>query len=183
MKKRLSSTLILGAAALAYLLSGETPPLIQEAPTEAGGEQAIPQSYARGVSMREFDPEGVLRDRTDADELRRYPQQQLVELDAPKRWHYANEGPWQASAETGVLYERREHLHLTDNVQLRYDTEGVEFLTQSMILDLRQRKARSETPARAWQDGSVMLGDRLFVDLDRQLATLTGSVRTVYEPE
>ena len=80
MKKRLSGTLILGAAALAYLLSGETPPLIQEAPTEAGGEQAIPQSYARGVSMREFDPEGVLRDRTDADELRRYPQQQLVEL-------------------------------------------------------------------------------------------------------
>lgn len=183
MKKRLSVPLILGATALAYLLSGETPPLIQDAPTETSDEQAIPQSYARGVSVREFDPDGVLRDRTDAEELRRYPQQQRVELDAPKRWHYADEGPWQASAERGVLLERREHLRLTDNVQLRYDTQGVEFVTQSMILDLRQRKARSETPARAWQDGNVMLGDRLFVDLDRQLATLSGSVRTVYEPE
>ena len=183
MKKRLSVPLLLGAAALAYLLTGETPPLIQDGPFPSEKARPAPQSYARGVSVREFGPDGVLRDRTDARELRRYPQQALVELDAPQRWHYADEGPWQASAENGVLLERREHLRLTDDVRLRYDTEGVEFLTQSMVLDLRQRKARSETPAQAWQGDNVMQGGRLFVDLDRQLATLSQDVRTVYEPE
>jgi LPS export ABC transporter protein LptC len=181
-KKRLSIPLILCSGGLAYALLSAPPASIMspDPPTEPAAPQ--PETYARDVSLREYGEDGRLLSRTDATALRRYPDRGVAELDDPQRFgHEGNQG-WRASATAGEWLEAREILRLDGDVSLRYDTEGVEFRSDTMVLDLREQTARSATPVRAWQDAQETVADRLFVDLAREVAVLNGNVRSVYVP-
>jgi len=181
-KKRLSIPLILCAGALTYALLTAPPVSVvtQAPPTEPAAAQ--PETYARDVTLSDYGEDGQLLSRTDARALRRYAGRPVAELDEPRRFGHEGDQGWRASAIAGEWLEAREILRLEGDVSLRYDTEGVEFISQTMVLNLRDQTARSRTPVRAWQDEQETVADRLFVDLEREVAVLNGNVRSVYVP-
>jgi lipopolysaccharide export system protein LptC len=70
-------------------------------------------------------------------------------------------------------------------VELRYETESVTFATDELSVNLGRQIAESDVGVRAFQpsEGNEIRADRLFTNLDRQVAVLTGNVRSVYVPE
>jgi LPS export ABC transporter protein LptC len=182
MKKRLSVPLLLCAALLVYAIVSPSPGLLQDtSPPPSAGR--APDSYAVAVTVDDYDEGGVLRDRTAADTLRRYTDEALVELDKPRRRSYADNGQWFASAETGALREASDVLTLLHDVKLRYTADNLRFLTEEMAINLRTRVAESRAPVRMWQSDNETSADRLYINLDSQVATLNGAVKTRYVPE
>ena len=181
MRKRLSIPLLLCATLLVYIMLAPTPRLINE--TIAPPQSArVPDSYARAVSINEFDENGVLQGTTQAEALRRFPKEGTVELDEPRRRNYATDGQWFASARRGQLREKTDVLLLESEVRLHYANEDVQFLTESMIINMPAQAARSTSPVRIWQADNQTVADQLYINLDRQLASLTGAVKAVYVP-
>lgn len=135
--------------------------------------------------MRSFSEAGTLLERTDASALRRFEAPGRVELDAPQRWTYADTGDWYAESREGELYERRDILELRGDVELRYESESVTFVTDQLSVNLSRQIAESDVGVRVRQlsEGNELRADRLFTNLDRQVAVLTGNVRSVYVPE
>ena len=80
MRKRLSIPLILAAALLIYAVQGPSPQLIT-GPEPVINDIPTPESYARGVTVREFSATGEALDRTEAKELRRFKESALIEMD------------------------------------------------------------------------------------------------------
>jgi len=187
MRKRLSVPLLLGALGLVYTLWGSPPSLVT--PDSAGPEstEAEPEAYARGVSLRRYGDDGALQEETDAQALRRYgvdlPGGDRVELDAPRRRGHGGDQGWVASARSGEYADGRERLHLSGEVRLRYAPRGLEFRTDAMLIDNARKTARSLAPVRAWQAENETTAEHLFVNLDREVAVLSGNVRSVYQPE
>jgi len=183
-RKRLSVPLLLVAALTAYALFNTPAGLIQD-PVPTASEGPAPDAYASGVSLRAFSEAGILLERTDARELRRFDGPGRVELDAPQRWSFDAQGSWFAVSQQGELFEHRDVLELRGDVELRYESRSVTFATEGMIIHLDKQTARSTSAVRAWQDDerSEMRADTLFADLDRRVAILNGNVRSVYVPE
>ncbi len=186
MKKRLSIPLILGAAGLVYALWGDPPEIAQPDPGTAETGDPVPESYASGVSVRRFAADGSLLEETEADRLRRFEVSgeigERVELDAPRRRGHEGDQGWIASAERGEYTDGRETLRLSGTVRLRYTQRDLEFLTEEMLIRIDKQTARSLTPVRAWQADNETTANRLFVNLDREVAVLSGNVRSVYQP-
>lgn len=186
MKKRLSIPLLLGAAGLVYALWGSPPALVPQDPVVQDSEAPVPDSYARTVSVRRYAADGTLLEETDARSLRRYRVNgvagERVELEAPQRRGHEGDQGWIASAERGEYRDGREALRLSGDVRLRYTLRDIEFLTQEMVIRIDQQTARSLTPVRAWQADNETTANRLFVNLDREVAVLSGDVRSVYQP-
>jgi LPS export ABC transporter protein LptC len=181
-KRRLSLPLLLCAALLIYALTTPPPVMVRE-PAPTNPEARILDSYARTVIVRSFDEAGQLLDRTDALSLRRYKGAAVVELEEPRRWGYNGDSNWVASSQRGLLREERETLALEGAVNLRYSADGVEFATESLLLNLRTQTALSQAPVRAWQEGNEMRAEKLFANLDKKIATLSGNVTSVYVPD
>ena len=182
MKKRLSIPLLIGASGLVYALWGTPPNIVVPAPAEDEDSLPVPDSYATAVTVRRYSPKGELLDQTDAARLRRFVAEDRTEFEAPTRRGHDGDDGWTASAHSGEYSEGRTQLRLTGDVSLRYASRSLEFLTQTMHIDLDTQTARSLTPVRAWQDDGETVADRLFVNLDREVAVLTGDVRSVYQP-
>jgi LPS export ABC transporter protein LptC len=183
-RKRLSIPLLIAAALMVYALVATPPRLVQE-PAPTTSESVMPDAYAEGVSMRSFSEDGILLERTDASTLRRFEAPGRVEFDEPRRWAYAATGDWYAVSREGELYERSDILELRGDVELRYETESVTFATDELSVNLGRQIAESDVGVRAFQpsEGNEIRADRLFTNLDRQVAVLTGNVRSVYVPE
>jgi LPS export ABC transporter protein LptC len=182
-KKRLSIPLLIGAGGLIYALVSTPPTLIAPPATPATSDEAVPQSYASGVTVSVFGENGELLDRTLARSLQRFGDAGVIELDAPQRFGFGGDAGWRASAESGELVEASDVLRLSGDVTLRYTDEGVEFRTQEMVIDIPQQTARSLTPVRAWQLDNETTADALWVHFEREVAVLSGNVRSVYRPE
>lgn len=159
-----------------------TPRLIQP-PAKVVDDTPVPDSYAENISVQDFDENGVPLHTTQANKLRRFERIARIEMEQPRRWGYEGDQNWVARAETGTLLERSEVLRLTGDVLLEYLDNNAKFATEAMSISLRKRTARSEAPVRVWQGSNETRGDKLFADLNRQLATVSGSVRSRYLPE
>ncbi|WP_439101867.1 LPS export ABC transporter periplasmic protein LptC [Congregibacter sp.] len=181
-RKRLSIPLLLCAALLLYTMLSPPPTLIKERAAPAGPTR-VPESYAKQVSVNDFDANGVLEGSTEAVTLRRFPGEGIVELDEPKRHNYTTDGEWVANAMSGQLREKTEVLVLNGEVRLQYDSENLQFLTERMIINMPKQAARSTTSVRIWQGDNETVADQIYINLSRQVASLSGSVRTVYVPE
>lgn len=181
-RKRLSVPLLLGAAILVSALLEPPPQLLQETSPEQPAVIA-PDSYAYGVSMRNYDSAGALLDRTDALRLRRFTNSAVTELEQPRRWGHEGDSEWVAEAERGEFAERNEVLKLRGDVRLRYVGDSVEFLTEAMRFNLAKRTALSEAPVRVRQGDHETRADQLYAILDWKQARLKGNVRTLYVPE
>lgn len=72
----------------------------------------------------------------------------------------------------------------TGHEQVGQDGVSVETTaeTEAMLLNLNQETARSLAPATLQRGTDRTSGDALFVNMRKQVATLTGSVRSYYEP-
>ncbi|WOJ98341.1 LPS export ABC transporter periplasmic protein LptC [Congregibacter brevis] len=178
----MSIPLLLCAGLLLYTLLAPTPRLITESAAPKT-DARIPQSYAQDVSVNDFDVTGALQGNTQATSLRRFPSEGIIELDEPKRYNYTADGEWFASAQTGQLRETTEVLVLDQEVRLQYDTENVQFLTDRMIINMPKQAARSTASVRIWQADNETIADQIYINLSRQVASLSGAVRTVYVPE
>lgn len=181
--KRLSVPLLLGAAVLLTALFETPRQLLPEAPPGLPTETVAADSYAFDVSMRNFDGEGVLLDRTDAQHLRRYASAELLEMETLQRWGYEGDSDWVAQADRGELMERNDVLKLRGDVRLRYVGESVEFMTEAMRFNLLKRTALSESPVTVFQGVHETRADQLYAILNWKQARLKGNVRTVYVPE
>ncbi|MEE4278502.1 MAG: LPS export ABC transporter periplasmic protein LptC [Halieaceae bacterium] len=182
MKKRLSIPLLLCFAGLAWALLTAPPVVI--APTAPPVEPAaeVPDSYASVVALRSFDENGRLLDRTEAAQLRRYLGRGVTEFEAPARFGHDGKTGWVATAAHGELLEASEVLQLSGDVRLRYEAEGVEFHSASMAINLAEGIARSRDPVRVWQGEQETVANRLYVELEREVAVLTGNVRSILQP-
>jgi len=180
-RKRLSIPLLLCAAALGYLLLAPPPPIISPEPEASDPQAPIPDSYATSVSRRAFDEQGRLLERTDAAFLRRFADARRVEFEAPRRFGHDGDAGWRATARQGELLEDAEVLRLYGDVRVRYAAEGVEFLSERMIVNIADGTARSDVPVRVWQGEQETTADRLYIALDREVAVLSGHVRGVYD--
>ena len=183
MKKRLSIPLLVGACGLVYALVSTPPELIAPPSPPATGTEPVPQSYASDVTVSVFGDAGELLDRTVAVELQRFGTRGVIELDEPQRFGFGGDAAWRASANSGELTEASDVLRLSGDVTLRYAAEGVEFQTQEMVIDIPQQTARSLTPVRTWQLDNETTADALWVHFEREVAVLSGNVRSVYRPE
>jgi LPS export ABC transporter protein LptC len=200
-RKRLSIPLLLCAGLLVYATLSPAPRIIQ-LPTsgESGAEAA--DAYAVDVTVRDFNESGVLQSTTEARRLRRYRDSARLELDEPVRRSFGDDGIWTASAQSGALYEDRDVLELSDKVRLRYPPETtlrtgdvnaaqelggpgeeLEFATAALTIDLVAHTAKSLSPVRVWQGPNETRAQTMFIELDKQLAQLSGGVRSVYVPE
>lgn len=182
MSKRLSIPFASGVALLAWGLLSPPAQLVQETVREAPAK-AAPENYAINVSVSEFGVEGELLSVTRANALRRYPVDALVELDQPQREGHNGNFSWTAQASTGRLLERRDLLQLRGDVDLRYATEDVRFTSEAMNVNLAMERATSLAPVRSWQGEHLVRADSLIVELDKQVALLSGDVRSLYVPE
>ncbi len=182
MKKRLSIPLLLCAGGLVYALLASPPVRITPEPVDPATDQPIPDSYASDVSLRVYDENGNLLDLTRSPALRRYTARGRTEFDAPARFGHAGDEGWRASADHGELIEQTEVMYLSGDVSLSYATEGVEFFSESMVIHLAEGIARSTAPVRLWKGEQETVADRLYVELEREVAVLTGNVRSVYVP-
>lgn len=182
MKKRLSIPLVVCAAGLLCALLAEPPPM-RPAVRKAPPQTPIPDSYARGVSVRQFDADGHLAERTDARTLRRYRHGARTELEQPRRWGYGADGPWQAAARSGLFREREDLLSLRGDVEVHYPGAALHFATQALEIDLARQIARSQAPVRAWRERHETLAESLVLELLHRRASLSGKVRTRYVPE
>lgn len=182
MKKRLSIPLLLCAGGVVYALVSAPPQLVAPEPAASSPEEPAPDSYAVTVSLHAYGEDGRLLDRTDARLLRRFEGQALLELEAPRRWGHDGDGGWVASAQRGELSEQRDVLHLRGDVRLRHEVEGVEFVTEAMQINLDRQTARSLAPVHSSQGDNETRADTLWVNLDTEVAVLTGNVRSVYVP-
>lgn len=181
-RKRLSIPLLLGAGLVLFALFEPPPQLLQEsAPQQT--DLVAPDSYAIEVSMRNFDTDGILLDRTDASVLRRYESAALLELEQPKRWGHEGDSDWIATADKGELHERSNMMRLHGNVHLVYTDQAVEFDTEAMRFNLTKKTALSEAPVRVRQGENETRADQLYAILDWQQARLKGNIRTVYKPD
>jgi LPS export ABC transporter protein LptC len=182
MKPSLLIPLILFAALLTWTLMTPRENLLHPAPPPSGAKQRIPTSYATGVTTFEFDEQGVLTSRMEATALRRYRGSSLVELDMPIRENFGEAGTWTASAQRGLLKENTETLRLDGSVRLHYDSEGAQFLSESMLINIPRRTARSLAPVEAWTGENRIGAPNMFISLDSQRATLRGGVTSTYAP-
>lgn len=181
-RKRLSIPLLVAAGLLVYITFAPTPSLVKEVAPPAVSARS-PDSYAWEVSVNDFDEQGALQGNTTAQALRRFPNEGIVELDAPKRRNFTADGQWFASAQRGQLRETTEVLVLEQDVRLQYDSNSVQFLTERMIINMPKQAARSTSSVRIWQANSETLAEQIYINLDRQIASLSGAVNTVYVPE
>ncbi|WOJ94985.1 LPS export ABC transporter periplasmic protein LptC [Congregibacter variabilis] len=181
-RKRLSIPLLLSATLLIYTMLAPAPRLITEkaAPTT---DARIPDSYALNVSVNDFNEEGILLGSTQAQGLRRFPREGIVELDEPTRRNYSDDGEWFASARSGQLREKTEVLILEREVRLQYANDKLQFLTDSMIINIPKQAARSTSSVRIWQADNETVAQQIYINLQKQVASLSGSVRTVYVPD
>ncbi|MEM1188757.1 MAG: LPS export ABC transporter periplasmic protein LptC [Pseudomonadota bacterium] len=182
MKKRLSIPLLLCSGGLVYALLASPPVQIAPEPADTASDEPVPDSYAAEVSTRVYGENGELLDLTNASRLRRFMERGRTEFDTPARFGHAGDEGWRASAENGELIEKTEIMYLSGDVSLSYAAEGVEFLSESMVIHVAENIARSTAPVRLWQGEQETVADRLYVELDREVAVLTGNVRSVYVP-
>lgn len=181
-RKRLSIPLLLSALLLIYTMLAPAPRLITEktAPTK---NARVPDSYALDVSVNDFDEKGILLGSTEAQALRRFPKEGIVELDEPERHNYSDDGEWFASARSGQLREKTDVLILEREVRLQYATDNLQFLTDSMIINIPKQAARSTSSVRIWQADNETVAEQIYINLEKQVASLSGSVRTIYVPD
>lgn len=181
-RKRLSIPLLIAAGLLVYITFAPTPRLVKEvAPPTVNARS--PDSYAHGVSVNDFNEQGVLLGNTTAQTLRRFPKEGIVELDDPKRRNFGADGEWFASAQQGQLRENTDVLVLEQDVRLEYESNNVQFLTERMIINIPKQAARSTSSVRIWQANNETLADQIYINLGRQIASLSGAVNTVYVPD
>jgi len=167
---------------LVYTMLAPTPRLVTEIAAPAT-DARIPDSYALNVSLNDFSEQGVLLGSTHAQALRRFPREGIVELDEPERHSYTADGEWFASARSGQLREKTDVLMLNREVRLQYASDNLQFLTDSMIINMAKQAARSTSSVRIWQADNETLAEQIYVNLEKQVASLSGSVRTIYVPE
>ncbi|EED33882.1 conserved hypothetical protein [gamma proteobacterium NOR5-3] len=181
-RKRLSIPLVLSALLLIYTMLAPAPRLITENTVQTTSAR-VPDSYAHDVSVNDFNENGVLLGSTEAQALRRFPREGIVELDEPRRRNYSEDGEWFASARSGQLREKTDVLLLDHEVRLKYASDDLQFLTDSMIINIPKQAARSTSSVRIWQADNETVAEQIYINLDRQIASLNGSVRTVYVPQ
>ena len=182
MKRGLSIPLLLFAALLVWTLMTPRQPLLPPAAPPQEQEERVPDSYGEAVVALEYDEAGVLLARTDADYLRRYRDDNVTELELPRREQFGDDR-WRARARGGLLYERREALELRGDVQLSYPDREVEFRSEAILINYRNQTARSLAPVVAWQGESRVEAPQMLINLDTEVAVLRGGVRSVYVPQ
>lgn len=200
-RKRLSIPLFLCAGLLIYATLSPAPRVIQ-LPTSGESQAEVAEAYAVDVRVTDFNDLGVQQSTTHARRLRRYRDGARLELDEPVRRSFGDDGTWIASAQRGALYEDRDVLELSEDVRLRYPPETslltgdaqatptsnnppgeLEFATAALTINIAARTAESASPVRVWQGPNETRAQTMFIELDTQLAQLSGGVSSVYEPE
>jgi LPS export ABC transporter protein LptC len=200
-RKRLSIPLFLCAGLLIYATVSPAPRVIQ-LPTSGESETEVAEAYAVDVTVTDFNESGVLQSTTQARRLRRYRDGARLELDEPVRRSFGDDGSWIASAQRGAFYEDCDVLELRDNARLRYPPETprmtdntqaahpskdpleeLEFATAALTINIAARTAESPSPVRIWQGPNETRAQSMFIELDKQLAQLSGGVSSVYVPE
>ena len=181
MKHSLSIPLLLFAALLAWTLLTPRQTLLRPVTPPEATEQ-IADSYAVDVTALDFDTAGELTQSTQASRLRRFESAQVIELDAPQRENFGGDGNWVATARSGVLREGAETLQLEGDVLLQFAREGARLSSAAMLINLRQRSARSLAPVLLEQGDNRISAQDMFVALDSERVVLSGDVRSTYAP-
>ncbi|GAB5414719.1 MAG: hypothetical protein Cons2KO_23220 [Congregibacter sp.] len=181
-KKRISVPLLLSAVLIGYALF-KTPEQLTQDPEPSAPTAGLPDSFADKVELVQFDVQGRILDRTQAEYMRRFESAGLLEMDTLRRRGHAGDTNWHARADGGLLMEESNELQLSGDVRLRYESDNLEFRSASMIIDLDTQIATSTAPARIWQEDQETTADTLSVDLAQEQANMLGNVRARYVPE
>ena len=88
---------------------------------------------------------------------------------------------WNIKAEAGVLYERTNELALQDGVTVYEATNQATLNTETMLLNMDQKRAEGHDTVLLTGRGSKTTGAGFELDLVANTATVKGNVKTQYE--
>ncbi len=130
---RLFGVLLLTAVAVGIIYVRQS---AEEVALLRGGEDQPQKAYLLGVRLSQYDKEGRLNNRTEADSLTLYPNRPGVLLNPVFVGYRQLQPNWQVKSEQGLLYAN-DRLRLKPNVVAElYQSQGstdVEFFTDELV--------------------------------------------------
>jgi len=143
---------------------------------------SVIESYVKGGTRTQFSHSGAASEVMHIGSAER---QLGSEVTALKSIRYRTEGEddlrWDIAAEAGVLYERTNELALQDGVTVYEATNQATLNTDTMLLNMDQKRAEGHDDVLLIGRGSKSTGAGFELDLVANTATLKGNVKTQYE--
>ena len=146
------------------------------------GDGSVVESYVMGGTRTQFSHTGAASEIMQIGSAERQLGSQVTAL---KNIRYQAQGDddlrWDIEAEAGVLYEQTNELALHDGVTVYEATNEATLNTETMLLNMDQKRAEGHDPVLLTGRGSKTTGAGFELDLVANTATVTGNVKTHYE--
>ena len=145
-------------------------------------EERLIASYLRKGTRRHFSQDGVASDILEIGEATRWQNSEETTLREIRYQAQAENGAlWDIDAAAGTFFEDLNELALKNGVTILELTRDATMQTESMRLYMDQKRAQGEQEVVMTGRGSRTTGSAFELDLQSNMATLKGDVRTEYE--
>ena len=146
------------------------------------GDGSVVESYVTGGTRTQFSPTGAASEIMHIGSAERQLGSQVTAL---KSIRYQTQGDdelrWDIEAQAGVLYEQTNELALQDGVTVYEATNQATLNTETMLLNMDQKRAEGHDTVLLTGRGSKTTGAGFELDLVTNTATVKGNVKTQYE--
>ncbi len=146
------------------------------------GDGSVVESYVKGGTSTQFSHTGAVSEIMHIGSAER---QLDSEITALKSIRYQMQGDddlrWDIEAAAGVLYGQTNELALLDGVTVYEATSRATLNTETMLLNIDQKRAEGHNDVLLTGRGSKTTGAGFELDLVANTATVKGNVTTQYE--
>nr|WP_299240329.1 LPS export ABC transporter periplasmic protein LptC [uncultured Halomonas sp.] len=174
------AVILLALGGLLAFIEQRDAPLPGPVPQDTAGE---PDFYLEGARMTRFDAAGKPYQRLETPRLVHTPVDDVTRATTPDIRLYDDEGRiWFAGSKTSTLGPDGNPLTLKGNAWLEAPEQGWRLETQTLVYDIHERHAWSESEARLSQHQQRVRGERVDAWIDSARLRLDGNVRGLHPP-
>lgn len=149
--------------------------------------QHIPDYFVSDFNATVFDPAGKPYYKLKANRVEHFPDDDTVHMQYPEIQFLKDSTlPWQASAQTGIVYLNRDVLALQGNVVLANqpanENELMQLQTQEIQIDLTRRTADSKVMVDILAKNSTISATGMHLNLTKGTLVLDANAKGIYVP-
>lgn len=145
-------------------------------------DTSVIESYVKGGTRTQFSNTGAASEVMHIGSAERQLGSDVTALRSIRyQTEAADDLQWDIAADAGVLYEQTDELALQDGVTVYEATNQATLTTETMRLNMDQKRAEGHDDVLLTGRGSKSTGAGFELDLVANTATLKGNVKTQYE--
>ena len=176
--------LIIGATVIAAALLGWYGTKPKTNLVETDSLSSSPDYFITKVKVKEFDSNGTLIEKLDAEQTLHYIAESKTLLETPKIERYSNSGHWSATAVKGVIEDGSDDILLTEDVRAtkKYlQSEDIKLTADNIHYLDKDKSLTSYGNAKLFSSQGETSAGKITTYINSEEVVMTGSVRGKYE--